>query len=148
MSYINKISYQIYKVEKKPYRQMLDELFSHLDVKQAVLRIVLFGEVVSKDDYMWRFAQFRRKAEEYFQGALPVVTFVAQKPLDAELVLEVHGYMSEGNDRLEYNLTKVFLMWFLQMSVDVFYMLEVCAFLLTVTSILSLRRFFVCWSVS
>lgn len=41
MSYINKISYQIYKVEKKPYRQMLDELFSHLDVKQAVLRIVL-----------------------------------------------------------------------------------------------------------
>ena len=87
MSYINKISYQIYKVEKKPYRQMLDELFSHLDVKQAVLRIVLFGEVVSKDDYMWRLAQFRRKAEEYFQDALPVVTFVAQKPLDAELVL-------------------------------------------------------------
>lgn len=102
MSYINKISYQIYKVEKKPYRQMLDELFSHLDVKQAVLRIVLFGEVVSKDDYMWRLAQFRRKAEEYFQDALPVVTFVAQKPLDAELVLEIHGYMSERNDRLEY----------------------------------------------
>lgn len=36
MSYINKISYQIYKVEKKPYRQMLDELFSHLDVKSIL----------------------------------------------------------------------------------------------------------------
>lgn len=90
---------------------------------------------------MWRLAQFRRKAEEYFQDALPVVTFVAQKPLDAELVLEVHGYMSERNDRLEYKSYGGFPYVVLTNECGRFYMLEVCAFLLTVTSILSLRRF-------
>lgn len=108
MSCINKISYQIYKADKGTYLQMLDYLFAHIDVKQSVLRIVLFGEISSNEAYICQLSLLRNKARLFFSNGLPVVTFVPQKPFDAKLVLEVHSYRSDENDLIEYKFYKDF----------------------------------------
>lgn len=108
MSYFNNIGYQIYKSVGCDFDKMLDELLSEIDTATKVIRIVCFCDIDKNDDYILKLDTLRQKVRGKFNNECPVVTLVAQKPLDSGLVLEVHSYKADDNDIVEYKECKSF----------------------------------------
>ena len=102
MSFLNKIGYSLYKSVGDDYDEMLDDLLSKTDNDAAILRLVFFTAVDNNNDYKNKLSILERKVSEYFNSRKPVVTLVAQNPLDADLILEVHSYTPSEGDKVEY----------------------------------------------
>lgn len=102
MSYFNKIGYQIFKTADGNFEGMVDDLLSKIDRSGKILRFVFFSDISDNDDYSLKLDMIRHKVRVAFDDMSPVVTLVAQKPLDAGLVVEEHSYMADKEDCVEY----------------------------------------------
>lgn len=84
------ISYQIDKIQPRDFGAMVSEALDRLGEKQgyAPLRLVFFGDPADNAEYLQHRAEIVRQTDERYGEKAPLVSYVAQKPLDAGLVLE------------------------------------------------------------
>lgn len=108
MSYLDKINYQIYKIVGFDFEEMLGEFLLRIDTVVKVLRIVCFFDIDDNEVYLSKLEILRRNISKVFGSESPAVTLVAQKPLDAGLVVEVHSYLVDDDDIIEYKVYSKF----------------------------------------
>lgn len=87
----HRITCNLYKTTGNGWEQMAEELLSSAVRKERVLRLVLFTRCTDKQEYKFQRSFLEQWVERHFVSPRPVVSLVAQKPLVADLVLEVHS---------------------------------------------------------
>lgn len=102
MNYCDKISYTVYTTEKSDFAGMVDRLLAQLPTGKQIFRLVFFGAPADNGQYVKRRAILRGKVEAFCGTDMPVVTYVAQPPLNGGLVLEAHLYIPEAGERILY----------------------------------------------
>lgn len=87
----HRITCNLYKTTGNSWEQMAEELLSSAVCEERVLRLVLFTRCTDNQEYKFQRSFLEQWVKRYFVSPRPVVSLVAQKPLVADLVLEVHS---------------------------------------------------------
>ena len=90
MNYCDKIHYSLLTASPEDFPSMIDSLLSRLPEEERILRLVLFGTPVLKDEYVTQRQLFKAKARHFFGDSEPALSYVLQPVPDAPLVMEVH----------------------------------------------------------
>lgn len=102
MSCIYNIDYKIYKLSGNSFDTMLGDLLLRIKDELGVLRLVLFCDIIDNKDYSSKLEAIQKLVYSCFCSNVPVITLVAQKLLDAGLVVEVHRYIFNDGESIEY----------------------------------------------
>ena len=102
MNYCDKIHYSLLTASPEDFPSMIDSLLSRLPEEERILRLVLFGTPVLKDEYVTQRQLFKAKARHFFGDSEPALSYVLQPVPDAPLVMEVHSYRPESDERILY----------------------------------------------
>ena len=102
MNYCDKIHYSLLTASPEDFPSMIDSLLSRLPEEERILRLVLFGTPVLKDEYVTQRQLFKAKARHFFGDSKPALSYVLQPVPDAPLVMEVHSYCPESDERILY----------------------------------------------
>lgn len=102
MSYFNNIDYKIYRASGDDFSSMVDVLLGSIDEHIRALRLVFFCNILNSRDYSSKLNTLREKSGKFFKDNVPVISLVPQKPLDSDLLLEVHGYSSNEYEHISY----------------------------------------------
>ncbi|MDF9828783.1 endoribonuclease L-PSP [Parabacteroides sp. PF5-6] len=102
MNYCDKIRYHILTAEKASFPEMVDQLLGRLPANEAILRLAFFGTPNTNEEYLRRKNLLREKIVGRFGSRLPAISYVSQPPLDAPLIVEVHSFRTDPDDRLTY----------------------------------------------
>lgn len=105
MNYTEKIRYHIYTAEKAPFEEMVNQLLKAIRKQESVLRLLFFGTPNEQVEYSRRKSIIQDKVKAWFGDKLPTVSYISQPPLDAPLVLEVHAFVPDPDDRISYRTT-------------------------------------------
>ena len=100
MSYCDRICYSIRKAKPADFSVMVDELLSQLPQNVIILRLAFFGTPFSNEDYIAHKVLLREKIRCFFGNDEPALGYVSQPPRDAPLVMEVHSYLPDSDDRI------------------------------------------------
>lgn len=87
----HRIKCNLYKAEGNSWEQMAEELLSSAVREERMVRLVLFTRCTDNQEYKFQRSFLEQWVERHFVSPRPVVSLVAQKPLVANLVLEVHS---------------------------------------------------------
>lgn len=102
MSFLSNIGYRVVKSYGSDFNLMLDEILQNIDNRFKVLRLVFFCNISDSNDYLNKLNILRIRIRESMCGELPAVSLVAQKTLDADLILEVHYYKPDSDEQISY----------------------------------------------
>lgn len=104
MNYCEKIHYSIYKADQRPFTQMVEELFGQLAPSCGfVLRIVVFGSPEDNAQYSRELTILKEAVQcKFGADRQPILSYVAQPPLDCGLVMETHTYHADSHDTIAY----------------------------------------------
>ncbi|MDR2968151.1 MAG: endoribonuclease L-PSP [Tannerellaceae bacterium] len=108
MNYCNKIRYHIFAAEKASFPEMIDRLLGWLPKKETILRLAFFGTPNTSEEYLRRREILAEKIKQKFGASRPAVSYVSQPPLDAPLIVEVHSFVPDPDDRISYHSHKDF----------------------------------------
>lgn len=87
------------------FAEMVDALLAQVPAAATPLRLTFFGRPSSNAMYMERWQLLRQKMAARFGKAMPALSYVAQPPLDAPLLLELYGCRLQEGERLTYGAT-------------------------------------------
>lgn len=79
---------------------MAEELLSSAVREERVVRLILFTRCTDNQEYKFQRSFLEQWVEWHFVSPRPVVSLVAQKPLVANLVLEVHSLVEAADEAL------------------------------------------------
>ncbi len=102
MNYCEKITYQIFTTGKDAFPVMVDRLLEQVPKDRSILRLAFFGTPSTNDEYVCRRTILWDKVKAYFREKEPTLSYVSQPPLNTSLILEVHSYAHDINDRIVY----------------------------------------------
>ncbi|MDR1880158.1 MAG: endoribonuclease L-PSP [Tannerellaceae bacterium] len=102
MNYCEKINYRIFRTEKEAFPVMIDRLLAQIPEDEAVLRLAFFGTPATNEEYLLRRRVLWDKASAYYGEQEPTLSYVSQPPLNAPLILEVHSYAPDADDKVHY----------------------------------------------
>lgn len=102
MNYCDKIQYHIFSATKAEFSEMADQLLSQLKDNEVVLRLAFFGTPTSNEVYLKRRQILWDKVYDRFGENEPSLSYVSQPPLTAPLIMEVHSYIPDDEDRITY----------------------------------------------
>lgn len=102
MNYCDKITYELYTTAKDSFPVMVDDLLNQLPKDVTVLRLNFFGTPPTNEEYVMRWGILRDKIRDFFGEKQPNLVYVSQPPLDASLILEVHGFKAGADDVITY----------------------------------------------
>lgn len=101
MNYCEKICYAIYKAYEGSFEQMARELFTQLAVEN-VFRLTFFGSPGNNKEYIEHRTFLQNCAREKFGNKRPVLSYIAQPPLEGRLVVEVCSCVPDERDNIFY----------------------------------------------
>lgn len=85
------------------FSTMVKRLLSKYRPKNVPVRLVFFGDVTDNVRYREELDVIRKEADIHFGDKLPVISYVAQKPLDGSgLVMEAHELKILQGETVEY----------------------------------------------
>ena len=85
------------------FSTMVKRLLSKYRPKNVPVRLVFFGDVTDNVRYREELDVIRKEADIHFGDKLPVISYVAQKPLDGSgLVMEAHELKIFQGETVEY----------------------------------------------
>lgn len=96
----HRIKCNLYKAEGGSWEQMAEELLSSAVREERVVRLILFTRCTDNQEYKSQRSFLEQWVERHFVSPRPVVSLVAQKPLVANLVLEVHSLVEAADEAL------------------------------------------------
>lgn len=102
MNYCQKIHYNIFQADQADFDTLVDRLLDCIPQNEIVLRLVFFGKPLSNAQYLERRLSIRKKVRYRYQHSEPALTYVAQPPLGAALIMEVHSYIPDGSDCIAF----------------------------------------------
>lgn len=102
MNYCDKIRYYIYSTGNDDFPVMIDRLLKQLPKDETVLRLAFFGTPSSNTEYLLRREIIHEKIKEKFGKSVPAISYVSQPPLDASLIIEVHSFRPDPDDRIYF----------------------------------------------
>ncbi len=108
MNYCDKIRYHIFTAEKASFPEMVDQLLDRLPKNETMLRLAFFGTPNTNEEYLHRREILREKIKQTFGTSEPTISYVSQPPLDTPLIVEVHSFLPDPDDRISYHLYKDF----------------------------------------
>lgn len=106
MNYCEKIHYNIYTVEQADFSTMVDNLLAQLPKYEVILRLSFFGTPASNEEYVARKIKLCEKIRRYYGDCEPALSYVSQPPLNAPLIMEVHSFVPEAEDRITFRYYK------------------------------------------
>ncbi|MCC8155203.1 MAG: endoribonuclease L-PSP [Tannerellaceae bacterium] len=106
MNYCEQISYNIYTAEKDDFSVMVDNLLSSLPEEETIVRLSFFGMPQNNEQYLERRGILRNKITCRFGDKQPVLSYVSQPPLNGALIMEVHAYREDKEDRISFRKTE------------------------------------------
>ncbi|MGM9796223.1 MAG: endoribonuclease L-PSP [Parabacteroides sp.] len=84
---------------------MVNALLAQVSTEVTPLRLTFFGRPSSNAMYAERWKLLRQKVAARFGVTMPALSYVAQPPLDAPLLLELYGCRLQEGERLTYGAT-------------------------------------------
>lgn len=108
MNYCEKIHYHIYTAAPDVFDKMADALLAQLPADEQWLRLSFFGMPTDNGQYVEQRRVLQEKIKRLCGNRQPVLSYVAQPPLNGGLTLEVHAYRTDPTDRLAYRIYKDF----------------------------------------
>lgn len=100
MNYCNNIKYSLLTTVKADFPAMVDRLLAQLPTDETILRLAFFGTPEDNEEYLERRSVLRDKVGHYFGINKPALSYVSQPPLNTSLLLEVHSYKTDKEDRV------------------------------------------------
>ncbi len=104
MNYCNKIKYRLLTTVKTDFQTMVDHLLSQLPTDETIVRLMFFGTPANNGEYVERRSVLRDKVEQHFGIKKPALSYVSQPPLNTSLLLEVHSYQADKEDRITHGV--------------------------------------------
>ena len=99
MNYCEKIHYTILSTKRAEFAVMVDDLLSQLPQNEVIMRLAFFGTPGTNEEYVARRVLLREKIRRYYGDCEPALSYVSQPPLNAPLLMEVHSYVPDAQDR-------------------------------------------------
>ena len=99
MNYCEKIHYTILSTKRAEFAVMVDDLLSQLPQNEVIMRLAFFGTPGTNEEYGARRGLLREKIRRYYGDCEPALSYVSQPPLNAPLLMEVHSYVPDAQDR-------------------------------------------------
>lgn len=102
-------SYDIFTAENNEFDCLVDELLDECSHNDIVTRLIFFGKPADNEMYNTRLDIIHEKVRQKFGNDYPAVSYVAQRPLVGDLVLEVYRLESDFEgviDHCSYNGTR------------------------------------------
>lgn len=96
---------EVLRVPSAGFAKMVDALLMQIPGDATPLRLTFFGRLASNAMYTERWQLLRQKVAARFGEAMPALSYVAQPPLDAPLLLELYGCRLQEGERLTYGAT-------------------------------------------
>lgn len=104
MDYCNNIRYRLLTTGKADFATMVDDLLAQLPLNETIVRLSFFGTPADNETYVKRRAVLHDKVRHYFGMNRPALSYVSQPPLNTPLLLEVHSYQTDRDDRISYGV--------------------------------------------
>ena len=102
MNYCDKIRYNIFYTELDDFPTMVDNLLTQLAENEVILRLSFFGTPIDNKQYVERKMILREKIRRHYGNCEPALSYVSQPPMNAPLIMEVHSYVPDANDRITF----------------------------------------------
>ncbi len=102
MNYCAKIKYSLYTAVSGSFEEMVTALLERISVSEIPVRLVFFDAPADNGMYVCRRDNLLALVHKQFPANCPVVSYVAQPPLGAGLVMEVHALQADPDDSLSY----------------------------------------------
>lgn len=102
MNYCDKIKYSLFTTGKAAFPDMVDYLLKQVPQEEAVLRLSFFGKPANNEEYIVRRNILWDKVRDFYGDNEPNLSYVSQPPLNAPLILEVHSFVPEAEDKIMY----------------------------------------------
>lgn len=83
--------YEIFKTDQGVWAEMIGRLLDRCADKVPVVRLICYAAPADNREYLQWKRELQQLVDERFPAPRPVVSLVAQRPLDTGLVMEVHG---------------------------------------------------------
>lgn len=96
---------EVLRAPSAGFAEMVDALLAQVPAAATPLRLTFFGRSSSNAMYMERWQLLWQKIAVRFGEAMPALSYVAQPPLDAPLLLELYGCRLREGERLTYGET-------------------------------------------
>jgi len=75
---------------------------SQLPQNEVIMRLAFFGTPGTNEEYVARRVLLREKIRRYYGDCEPALSYVSQPPLNAPLLMEVHSYVPDAQDRITF----------------------------------------------
>ena len=89
--------YTVERVHEGGFTEMCDRLLGRIPETGTVVRLVFFGDPADNAEYAAQLEMIGAAVAERFSGRRPAVTYVAQRPLEGGLVMEVTTVGSDAD---------------------------------------------------
>lgn len=96
---------EVLRAPSGDFAEMVDALLAQVPAVVTPLRLTFFGRPSSNKMYMERWQLLRQKVAARFGKSIPALSYIAQPPLDAPLLLELYGCRLREGDQLTYGET-------------------------------------------
>ena len=82
--------YEVYKADPGKWEEMVRQLLDECGGMQNIVRLIFFASPVDNKEYIGWKQYLSEEVKNRFSSPRPLISLVAQRPLDAGLVMEVH----------------------------------------------------------
>lgn len=87
----HRIKCELLTAEGGSWERMAQELLSAAALRRGVVRLIFFAHCTDNEEYLLRRKLLEQWTEAAFESPRPLISFIAQKPLVGEWVLEIHS---------------------------------------------------------
>ena len=96
---------EVLRAPSGDFAEMVERLLAQIPAAATPLRLTFFGRPSSNVLYAERWQLLRQRVAARFGEAMPALSYVAQPPLDAPLLMELYGCRLREGERLTYGET-------------------------------------------
>ena len=97
---------EVYTAEGCEFGLMVDELLRKSSGGGIPVRLIFFGKPDNNEVYAERLDIICKKTGELYKDKMPVVSYVAQRPLVGDLVLEIYKIQGGPDIKIKYNTNR------------------------------------------
>lgn len=95
-------TYEIYTTKDKSFNGMVEELLNRsTSTTGYIIQLTFFGSPSDNNEYTEQLNLIRERAKSVFKDQMPLISYVAQKPLTGGLILEA-GILSDFEGKINY----------------------------------------------
>ncbi len=99
---LRKKSFEFYIAQSDDFGAMCDVLLAQIQTRNIIVRLVYFGDPENLEEYHLQLNIINKKVGLLFGEIAPPVSYIAQKPLNGGLLLEVSAIETDSGEKVKY----------------------------------------------